>query len=195
VWAFAPRTLLDPPKRLANRAERWEGFAERTPTRSHSSSGETVDRTLIDRFEAGADLPAKAIAGLSRADLNAVPVPGMWSIQQVVLHLMDSDLVGADRMKRVIAEPNPTLLAYDENLFVKNLHYSELDPQLACEIFRLNRQMFASLLRLLPDEAFQRTGNHTERGRESLAQLVQIYVEHLEHHLKFVREKRVRLGK
>src|SRR3954447_16361235 len=121
----------------------------------------TPSSEWIDRFEAGADLPAQAIAGLSREELNAFPVPGMWSIQQVVLHLLDSDLVGADRMKRVIAEPNPTLLAYDENLWVKNLHYAELDPALACEMFRLNRRMLASLLRLLPDKAFDQMGNHT----------------------------------
>ena len=154
-----------------------------------------MNRELIDRFEAGAELPGKSIDGLSREEFNSFPVPGTWSIQQVILHLFDSDLVGADRMKRVIAEPNPTLLAYDENLWVKNLHYETLDPKLACEVFRLNRRMMASLLRQLPDEAFDRTGNHTERGPESLAQLVQIYVDHLDHHLKFVREKRARLGK
>ena len=45
------------------------------------------------------------------------------------MHLLDSDLVASDRMKRVIAEPNPTLLAYDENLWVKNLSYDQARPQ------------------------------------------------------------------
>lgn len=35
-----------------------------------------MDRTLIDRFEADADVPAGAIEGLTREDLLAVPVPG-----------------------------------------------------------------------------------------------------------------------
>ena len=60
---------------------------------------------------------ADAVRGLRREDLQAHPVPGKWSIQQVVIHLMDSDLVTTDRMKRVIAEDNPTLLAYDEEKF------------------------------------------------------------------------------
>jgi len=154
-----------------------------------------VNRALIDQYEAGATLPAKAVEGLSKAELNAFPVPGMWSIQQVILHLLDSDLVGSDRMKRVISEPDPTLYAYDENLWLKNLSYERLDPALACEIFRLNRVMTASILRTLPDAAFSRTGNHTERGIESLEQLVKDYAGHLEHHLKFVREKRAKLGR
>ena len=154
-----------------------------------------MNRALIDQYEAQATLPAKAIDGLSARELNAFPVEGMWIIQQVIIHLLDSDLVAADRMKRVIAEPNPTLLAYDENAFAKHLHYDQLDPALACEIFRLNRLMMTKLLRLLPEDAFEKTGNHTERGKESLAHIVQIYSDHVPHHLKFVDEKRKKLGK
>ena len=154
-----------------------------------------MDRALIDEYEAGADLPAKAVAGLTRGELLARPIPGTWSVQEVVIHLVDSDLVGSDRMKRVIAEPNPTLLAYDESLWARHLGYDQADVESACEVFRLNRKMTAAILRRLPDEAFGRTGNHTERGIESLAELIEGYIEHVDHHLRFVREKRERLGK
>lgn len=154
-----------------------------------------VNRVVIDEYEAGADLPARAIAGLTRAELLAHPIPGTWSVQEVVLHLMDSDLVGSDRMKRVIAEPGSTLLAYDETRWVQNLGYDQADTKSACEVFRLNRKMTAAILRRLPDEAFQRTGTHTERGHETLEKLVKDYVVHLHHHLKFVAQKREKLGK
>ena len=154
-----------------------------------------MDRALIERYVAGAAAPAKAIEGLSRQELNSFPVPGTWSVQQVVLHLMDSDLIGSDRMKRVIAEESPTLLAYDETAFAKRLHYEDLDPVTACEVFRLNRLLTGAVLRKLPDEAFARAGMHTERGRETLADLVEGYADHLDHHMKFVQEKRRALGK
>ena len=154
-----------------------------------------MDRKLIDEYEAGADLPSRAIAGLTREQLLAHPVPGTWSVQEVVMHLMDSDLVGSDRMKRVIAEPGPTLLAYDETRWVQNLGYEHADTKSACEVFRLNRKMTAAILRRLPDAAFQRTGTHTERGVETLEMLVQDYIAHLNHHLKFVVAKREKLGK
>src|SRR5437763_13905939 len=128
--------------------------------------GPSMDRAMIDRYAAGADVLAQAIKGLTRDDLNAFPVPETWSIQQIVLHLMDSDLIGSDRMKRVAAEENPPLVAYDETAFAERLCYDQLDTALACEIFRLNRRMTADLLRRLPDAAFARTGNHSERGRE-----------------------------
>jgi DinB superfamily len=167
------------------------------PTSSSASRKEepNVNRALIDQYEADGDLLAKAIAGLTPEEMLAHPIPGTWSVQEVILHLMDSDLVGSDRMKRVIAEPNPTLLAYDENLWIKHLGYHQLDAATACEVFRLNRKMTAAILRQLPDESFKRTGNHTERGVESLEMLVKDYIEHLHHHLKFVAAKRERLRK
>lgn len=154
-----------------------------------------MDRALIERYIAGADVPAQAIRGLSKAELNAFPVPGTWSIQQIVLHLMDSDLIASDRMKRVAAEDRPTLIGYNETAFAKNLPYAELDAALACDIFAKNRRLTGEILRRLPDEAFQRTGLHNETGEITLAYLVENYTKHVDHHMQFVRKKRELLGK
>jgi DinB family protein len=149
-----------------------------------------MNRDWIEQYAAGADKLGKAISGLTRQQLNAFPVPGTWSIQQIVLHLMDSDLIASDRMKRVAAEQRPTLIGYDETAFGRELFYDQLDPHLACEVFAKNRQLTAEILRRLPETAFARIGNHNERGPVSLADLVETYVGHLEHHLKFIRDKR-----
>jgi hypothetical protein len=154
-----------------------------------------MNRELIEQYAAGADVPAKSIAGLERADLLAFPVPGTWSIQLIILHLMDSDLIASDRMKRVAAEERPTLIGYNETAFAKELGYEHLSARDAAEIFRLNRLMTAEILRRLPATAFQRVGNHNERGELTLEQLVAGYVEHVDHHLKFIREKRKLLSK
>jgi uncharacterized damage-inducible protein DinB len=151
---------------------------------------------LVHRYIAGAKQPAQAIAGLTAAELDAHPVPGTWSIRQIVLHLMDSDLIAADRMKRVIAESRPPLLiGYDETAFAGRLYGSHLDVAAACEMFRLNRELTGEILRRLDDDAFARTGEHNESGTVTLDKLVDTYVNHLAHHLKFVREKRRLLGK
>lgn len=154
-----------------------------------------MQHDLVERYAAGATQLSKSIAGLDRVQLNAFPVPGTWSIQQIVLHMMDSDLIGADRMKRVAAETKPpTLIGYDETAFAKSLFYDELDPQIACQVFELNRQLTGEILRRLLAEAFARTGHHNEHGAMTLAELVGNYVEHLDHHLKFIRQKRELLG-
>jgi hypothetical protein len=155
-----------------------------------------MDRNLIEKYAADAPVPGEAIRGLTKADLNAFPIPGTWSIQQIIVHLMDSDLIGSDRMKRVAAENSPPqLIGYDETAFAKNLFYDRLDAVQACEVFRLNRLLTAAVLRNLPDAAFSRHGMHSERGRETLEELLQGYVEHVDHHMKFLKEKRKLLGK
>jgi uncharacterized damage-inducible protein DinB len=155
-----------------------------------------MDQALIEQYAAGAPKLAQAVAGLSQKELTAFPVPGTWSIQQIVLHMMDSDLIASDRMKRVAAEDKPpTLIGYDESAFARNLCYHELDARIACEVFEKNRQLTAEILRRLPKEAFARKGHHNEHGDMTLADLLKTYVDHLEHHLKFIREKRKLLGK
>src|SRR5512142_8431 len=143
-----------------------------------------MDRQLIETYAAGADRPAQAIAGLTAEDLDRRPVPDSWSIREIAVHLMDSDLIAAYRMKRVIAEDNPLIVAYNESAFAQRLGYEQLDASAACGVFRLNRRLMADILRRLPDEAFQRTGVHSENGKMTLASFLQIYVGHLDHHLR-----------
>ena len=154
-----------------------------------------IDSSLIDRFERGGEELRRAVAGLSRDDLLAFPVPGTWSIQQIVIHLMDSELIGIDRMKRVIAEDNPLLIGYDETRFSQSLFYADQSADVAVTLVDLSRREFAKVLRKLPPAAFDRAGIHNEVGRVTLGEFVKKYVHHMDHHLKFIRDKRAKLGK
>jgi uncharacterized damage-inducible protein DinB len=157
-------------------------------------------KNLIDEYEAAGNALAQAIAGLSSQDLLAPPpadVPGIgaWSIQQIVIHLMDSDLVWTIRMKSIIAEDHPQIIGYDESKFAANLFYDRQDVQTAVRIFDLNRKLFATVLRKLPDSAFSRTATHNERGEITLDVSLRAMVQHVSHHLDFIRRKRQKLGK
>jgi len=153
-------------------------------------------RQLIDAYASDATQLRQSIAGLSAAELKSFPVPGTWSIQQIVLHMMDSDLIGSDRMKRVAVETKPpTLIGYDETAFAGGLFYHDVDPLLACDVFETNRRITAEILRRLPETAFARTGHHNEHGDMTLAELLKNYVDHWQHHRKFILDKRKLLGK
>jgi DinB superfamily len=158
-----------------------------------------MDRKIIDAFETGGKKLRNAIAGLTPKDLLWVPPPGAgigrWSIQQVVLHLMDDELIWTSRMKTIIAEENPQILGFDESKFAANLFPEEQDAQAAVDIVELNRPLFAAVLRKLPEAAFARTGRHNDLGSFTLEQAVQWTTEHLEHHVLYIALKRARLGK
>ncbi|MBC7772573.1 MAG: DinB family protein [Pyrinomonadaceae bacterium] len=154
-----------------------------------------MDRNIIELYAQGAELVTRAIAGLTPADFVAFPVPNTWSIQQIVIHLQDSDLIAADRMKRIAAEDCPLIVNYDETRFAERLQYHKADPMLAGQLFSLNRKVTAAMLRTLPDETFDRVGVHTQKGKLTLGDVVQMYYDHLHHHLKFLYHKRHLLGK
>jgi len=145
---------------------------------------------VIDRYEAGGDAPGRVIEGLTREQLNTHPVPGTWSIQQIICHLMDTDQVAAYRMKRIVAESRPHWDIYDENAFAAKLDYEKRDPVATCAVFRLNRRLTAALLRGLSRSAFERVAEHQEIGELSLDSFVRLYTHHLEHHMRFACQKR-----
>ncbi len=123
------------------------------------------------------------------------PIPGKWSTHQVVIHLADAESALADRIRRVIATDNPPLLAWDENRFMANLFYNDQSAEDAVTLVALTRLQVAKILRNLPDSAFARFGQHNEAGQLTLLDLVTKANHHLDHHLKFIQEKREKLGK
>ena len=149
---------------------------------------------LIDAYLAGSQTLRQADAGMSREQLVSRPVAGKWSTLEVVCHLVDSDQAWIHRMKRVIAEDRPLFIGYDERRFAAALAYQERDLEEELAIFELARRQMGHILRTLPAAAWARDGVHNERGLITLEQHLQLEVEHVPHHLKFIAEKRRALG-
>ena len=154
-----------------------------------------MDRQLIEEFEACGPRLRHAVAGLSLEDLTARPGPGDWSILELVIHLTDSDCIAIDRMKRMLIEDNPPLLYADETAYVHRLAPHEQSLEDALTLLEVGRRQFARVLRALPAEAFDRRGTHNRRGVLTVGSSVKDYIEHVDHHLTFLMEKRARLGK
>lgn len=149
---------------------------------------------LIDRYEAGGPLLAYAASGLSPEQETARPGPGAWSIAELVAHLLDADLVLADRMKRLIAEDEPVLQAFDENAWIARLDSQGMPVEEAVNLFVANRQWMTRILKKCSDADFARMGTHSEAGRKSLAEVLATAANHVDHHLRFLYTKRGNLG-
>lgn len=149
---------------------------------------------LIDDYLAGPKLLRQAVAGMSREQLLARPIPGKWSTLEVICHLADFEIVGADRIKRVIAENEPTLLGGDERAFAARLAYHERDADEELVLIDTIRSQVARILRALTPEDFQRRGIHSEAGPLTLEAFVQRSIRHIPHHVRFVEEKRKALS-
>ena len=145
---------------------------------------------LLERFRRGPELVAVAMIGAAGSEVDYVPAPGAWSVRKIMAHLADSEMVGADRFRRVIAEENPTIVAYDQDAWATRLDYARRKPSHAMESFRRTRSENHDLLKELPEAAFMRPGQHTEHGALTLLDLLRTYAMHAEGHARQLRETR-----
>ena len=145
---------------------------------------------LLERFRRGPEVLAMVLTGVFGEEEDFVPAPGKWTIRQIIAHLADAELVGAHRMRQVIAEDNPTLIAYDQDAWTRNLDYQKRKPKQSLETFRRIRAENYDLLKDLPESAFERTGNHTENGPMTLRLLLDGYAQHAESHARRMMEIR-----
>ncbi len=150
---------------------------------------------LIQQYLAGPDLLRRAVAGLTKDQLLAGPIPGKWSTLEVVCHLADYEPIYADRMKRVIALKEPELIKGDPGLFATRLAYDQRDVQEELALIEIVRRQMARILRSLKSEDFQRKGGHSRDGALTLEELLKRITGHIPHHVQFIEEKKRALSK
>jgi hypothetical protein len=149
---------------------------------------------LIDQYAAGPNLLREAVRGMTREQALARPVAGKWSTLECVCHLADFEIVYADRLKRVIAENEPTMFGGDPDVFAAALAYQDRNLTEELNLIDACRQQVARILRTLKPDDFQRIGKHSEAGPLSLQVLLERVTGHITHHLKFIEEKRAALS-
>jgi len=145
---------------------------------------------LLERFRRAPELLAVVLTGVFGEEEDFTTAQGKWSIRQIVAHVADAEMVYAHRMRQVIAEDNPTIVAFDQDAWTARLDYARRKPKQSLESFRRMRAENYELLKDLPPEAFERTGNHTERGRMTLRDLVETLAGHAESHARQMQEIR-----
>jgi hypothetical protein len=145
---------------------------------------------LLERFRRGPEVLAMVLTGVFGEEEDFAPAPGKWTIRQIVAHLADGELVGAHRFRQVVAEDNPTIIAFDQDAWTQKLDYAKRKPKQSLETFRRIRAENYELLKDLPEAAFERAGNHSETGPITLRQLLEGYARHAESHAQQLQQIR-----
>ena len=146
-----------------------------------------MNRTeLIERYRTGYADVEDAVAGLTDADLDHPAPDDGWTARQVVHHLADSEATAYVRLRRLIAEDEPTIVGYDEPEYARRLHY---DRPIATSLAVLNAVRAASLelLDALTPADWERRGTHSESGPYSVDDWLRIYAAHSHDHANQIR--------
>jgi hypothetical protein len=150
--------------------------------------------SLIAKYVAGYDEVMKALDGFPTESLGAHPIPGKWSAREIVHHLGDSETTAALRLRKLLAEDNPTIEGYDQDQFAIKLRYNERDMAPALEAMRAARETTSQVLSVMTEEEWRREGVHTESGPYSVEKWLMIYADHAHNHASQIERLKQAIG-
>ena len=145
---------------------------------------------LLRKFDAGPDELSESLSGLSKEEWDLAPIEGQWSFREVACHITDFELINAERIRRVLAEDNPTLFDIDPDAMHHSHSKKNRDVDEELRLIRCLRKHLRTILDSCNIEDFQRTGVHTKDGPMTLESLVERTTSHIPHHVEFIRKKR-----
>jgi uncharacterized damage-inducible protein DinB len=129
--------------------------------------------------------------GLSPDQLGRREASGKWSINHVLRHLADCEIVWGWRMRMALAHDRPPITGFDQDAWADRLGYADADAGESIREFGVLRAGNLRLLRNATPADMQRVGVHAERGEESVAHMMKLYAGHDVLHLNQV--ARIRL--
>jgi hypothetical protein len=136
------------------------------------------DRDLATVLEATPAALRAQFDGLDDATIRRPEAPSKWSMIEVAHHLADSDMVVGVRIRMIVAQDRPPIVAYDQDLWVERLRYRQASLSDVLTQFDVLRDANVRLLRQLSPEELQRYGVHSERGGESVGYLLRLVAGH-----------------
>ena len=141
------------------------------------------DRNPLEVLAQTASTLADLVRKHSATALRTRPFEGKWTPNEVIGHLVDSEWVYGYRLRLILCEDNPTILGMNQDLWVAGQRHNECEPSELLEMFRTMRQLNLALWKRMSPADLKRTGQHNERGPESLDVMLRMLAGHDLSHL------------
>ena len=122
----------------------------------------------------------KLVAGIPSDQLDTKHPDG-WSARQVIHHMADSEAQSYARIRRLIAEPEGTMIqGYDENAWGSSvvLGYATLPIDFSVKVFSAVRASSLIMIERLTEADLTKSGNHSESGPFSIEKWCRAYTAH-----------------
>ena len=137
----------------------------------------------------------KAVAGLSRDQLETRYRPGGWTVKQVVHHVPESHMNAYCRFKLALTEDEPTIKPYNEAAWAETPDTRRVPIEVSLDLLDALHLRWVALLRSMEPSDFRRGFRHPEHGRiMTLDQTLAMYAWHGRHHVAHITSLRKREG-
>lgn len=122
---------------------------------------------------------------VSDHDLRSRPTPSRWSILEQVVHLSDVEIVIGYRVRAILgAEDGVPIQAFDQDTWQQSLDYNSRSLDAALNAFEAARKNNVALYRTLSEAQWNKYGMHSERGKESVRDMVVLAAGHDLNHIR-----------
>src|SRR4051812_41997706 len=135
-----------------------------------------------------------AVKGLSEPQIETPYRDGGWTIRQVVHHVPESHMNAFVRFKLALTEDNPTIKAYEEDLWIQLGDIPKTPIETSLSLLDALHRRWVDLLEVMSDADFRRRLVHPEIGAITLDRLLQTYAWHGPHHTAHITSLRGRNG-
>lgn len=140
-------------------------------------------REPIRLMKTGPDKIARAVRGLTPAQLRKRPARGKWCIAEILGHLVDTEVVYGYRYRLALSQPGSPIQGYDQHAWAAELRHIRRNPAATMEQIRTLRKVNLDLVLSMPRKTWERYGRHSERGNESVRRTLELIAGHDLNHL------------
>ena len=170
----------------------------RTETTFPKTYGKYSIKELLIVYKQGAGRLKKSIHGLSFEDMKRKVIPGKWSIYEIVIHAVDSEIMGYTRFAQTITQSDRKFAFYNQEIWAEKFNYTEFNEKEfnnRLTLFESIRKSVMNLLLNVNEDGWKNTGIHPELGEITLKNVLELYADHSERHIEQIIERRDIIGK
>jgi hypothetical protein len=145
---------------------------------------------IADELIHAVDVAALKLKALGESAAAAKPAPDKWSIKEIIGHLVDSATNNHQRFIRA-QDADPFIFPrYYQDMWVNAQGYNDTSWQELVELWRLYNHHLAHVMRRVPAEKLEVECRIGEFEPVTLGFLITDYLDHLNHHLRQIDERR-----
>lgn len=112
----------------------------------------------IQNYEHTAVKIRQSVEGLSEQLLTWKPDSNTWSIQEIIGHLVDSNIVNSYRIRKIISEPVTQIVSFEHENWVNSQQFGETDISELLNVYDALTRYNSLLLKKLSEEQWNKNG-------------------------------------
>jgi len=147
----------------------------------------THGRDYVQMLRESPGVIVDLLRGVPDEVLHRSPVPGKWSIAEILAHLAD-EIATAWRYRQMLENPGCTLPGFDQDAWAQMANNAESIPEDSLDLYRSLRQANLRLLDRLAADQWNSWGVHVERGRITVEGLARHMAGHDVNHIEQIRK-------